>query len=77
MSATTLLDVHFDELVTLGHPQVDAGFRRRLAELGLRTGVSVRAIQRTPGGGRLIGIGSSRVALDRRTCAALRIAGKG
>jgi ferrous iron transport protein A len=38
---------------------------RRLAELGLRTGSHVRCVQRTAGGGRIIDVAGSRIALGR------------
>ena len=41
--------------------------RRRLAELGLRPGAVVTVMGRTAGGGRVLGVGTARVALDRRT----------
>jgi ferrous iron transport protein A len=42
--------------------------RLRLAELGLRPGVVLRVLTRTPGGGRVIGIGAGRIALERFRC---------
>jgi ferrous iron transport protein B len=39
--------------------------RRRLAELGLRPGAQVRVVQRTAGGGRIVDVAGSRVALGR------------
>jgi ferrous iron transport protein A len=41
--------------------------RLRLAELGLRPGAVVRVVNRTPGGGCVVGLGTSRVAVDRHT----------
>lgn len=41
--------------------------RLRLAELGLRPGAVVRVVNRTPGGGCVVGLGTSRVAVDLRT----------
>lgn len=69
--ATTLLDARLGESVTLDAPQVDPGLRLRLAEMGLRCGQCVRACQRTPGGGRVVEVGRTRLALDRGTCALL------
>ena len=37
---------------------------RRLVHQGLIPGATITVIRRTTGGGRLVGIGSSRVALD-------------
>jgi len=38
---------------------------RRLATLGLRRGAEVRVLQSTVGGGRVVGVGGARIALDR------------
>jgi ferrous iron transport protein A len=38
---------------------------RRLAELGLRDGSHVRCVQRTAGGGRVVDVAGSRIALGR------------
>lgn len=38
---------------------------RRLSELGLRPGAHIRLVQRTAGGGRVLDIAGSRVALGR------------
>lgn len=38
---------------------------RRLAELGLRPGAPVRCVRRTAGGGRIVDVAGSRVALGR------------
>jgi ferrous iron transport protein A len=43
----------------------------RLAALGLRPGAEVAVLRRTSGGGRLLGVGPSRFAVDRRTLTAL------
>ena len=45
--------------------------RLRLAELGLRVGAVLTVLSRTTGGGRLIGIGTGRIAVDRSTARAL------
>ena len=39
---------------------------RRLAELGVRVGASVRIQSRTSGGGAILAIGDDRVAVSRR-----------
>lgn len=38
---------------------------RRLSELGLRTGSRVRCVQKTSGGGRIVDVAGSRIALGR------------
>jgi Fe2+ transport system protein FeoA len=53
---------------TSAHPS-----RRRLAELGLRPGADVLVMRRTAGGGRRLGIGHSRMAIDRVTSRSLHV----
>lgn len=53
---------------------VDAATRLRLAQFGVRPGVTIAVLSRTSGGGRLLGLGSSRIALDRATVARLYVA---
>ena len=38
---------------------------RRLSELGLRVGSHVRCVQKTAGGGRIVDVAGSRIALGR------------
>ena len=38
---------------------------RRLSELGLRVGGHVRCVQKTSGGGRIVDVAGSRIALGR------------
>jgi ferrous iron transport protein A len=45
----------------------------RLAQLGLRAGARVVVLARTAGGGRVVGVGTTRVGLDRGTCRHLRV----
>ena len=52
----------------------DAGLVRRLAELGVRRGESVLPLHRTAGGGRLVAVGDSRVALAREVLRAVAVA---
>jgi Fe2+ transport system protein FeoA len=49
--------------------------RLRLAEFGLRPGAVVTVLARTSGDGRLIGVGHSRIALDRHTAARMTVDG--
>ena len=45
----------------------------RLAQLGLRAGAAVTVLARTSGGGRLVGIGTTRIGLDRDTSRQLQL----
>lgn len=49
--------------------EIEGPVRARLAEFGLRPGAAVMVLGRTAGGGRLLGIGAGRVALDHATAA--------
>jgi ferrous iron transport protein A len=51
----------------------EAAHRRRLAEFGLRPGAVVTVLARTAGGGRLVGLGASRIVLDASTAARLGV----
>lgn len=51
----------------------NTGTLRRLAELGIRRGASIVAGQRTPGGGRVIGVAGSQLALDAETLRFLHV----
>ncbi len=53
-----------------GHP---AAGRRRLAQLGLRPGVELVVVMRTSGGGRVVAVSGSRIALDQATAQRLRV----
>lgn len=46
---------------------------RRLAELGIRTGARVNVGQKTPGGGRVVSVAGSQLALDRATLDCLHV----
>lgn len=59
--------------VVLGALQLPPVRERRLAELGLRRGQSIVVLHRTAGGGRLLGIGDARVAVDRATLRGLTV----
>ncbi len=45
--------------------------RRRLAEMGIRSGSHIRVLHRTTGGGLVIAVGGARVALDSSLAAAV------
>lgn len=47
--------------------------RRRLAELGLRPGAAIRLAQRATGGGLVVDLDGSRIALDGATARAVTV----
>jgi ferrous iron transport protein A len=72
-SSPTLADATPQVPVVLGVPQLTAPQTRRLAELGLRAGGRVTVLHRTAGGGRLVAVGHTRIALDRQTLTGLPV----
>ena len=67
-------DVSPGSAVQVLRVDADAATRLRLAQFGVRPGVTVAVLSRTSGGGRLLGLGSSRIALDRATVSRLHVA---
>lgn len=71
------------DAVPVGATAVVAGLARnptnspdrqlRWAELGLRPGAHVQVRSRTAGGGRILGIGLSRIAVDRSVLRAVTV----
>ncbi|MCA0330597.1 MAG: ferrous iron transport protein A [Actinobacteria bacterium] len=52
-------------VATIGPIDAAPAMLRRLAELGVRTGEAVTPLHATAGGGRLLAVGDTRVALAR------------
>lgn len=69
----TLDAVPAGRTVVLGALQLPPLRVRRLAELGLRRGQRVAVLHRTAGGGRLLAVGDTRVAVDRATLRTLSV----
>jgi Fe2+ transport system protein FeoA len=65
--ARSLSDVPAGTSGMLSSGTLTGNARLRLGQLGLRTGAVVTVLGRTAGGGRLIGVGTSRIGLDRDT----------
>ncbi len=51
----------------------DPGVRRRLAEMGIRPGASIRVLYGTTGKGRVVSVGGARIALDKDLSAAIEM----
>ena len=68
----TLSQVPIGVAVRLADTSAHPG-RRRLAELGLRPGAHVRVVSRTSGGGRLLALGTSRLAVGRGSLDAIAV----
>lgn len=62
-----LAEVPHGESVVLALPRADKQLCRRLAQLGLRPGMTVSIAQSTTGGGRVIRSGTTRYAIDAAT----------
>ncbi len=67
LTPADLAAVEVGRTCTVDAVSLDRGDRLRLAEMGLRPGVTVTVLGRTSGGGRLLAFGTNRVALDRST----------
>ena len=73
MAERSLIEIPLGRQVTLARPKLAPGLRLRLAELGIRRGARVTALQRTPGDGRVLQVGHSRIVLDHETCELLPV----
>jgi ferrous iron transport protein A len=62
---------------TVVRVDVDPTAVLRLRELGLRPGGTVRVTHRAAFGGRVVGIGADRFAVDAATCARIEVAAVG
>jgi Fe2+ transport system protein FeoA len=61
----TLDDAPLGESALVAATDVDPSLGRRLAELGIRAGQHVTPLHRTSGGGRVLAVGDTRLALAR------------
>ncbi|HJD87834.1 MAG TPA: ferrous iron transport protein A [Bifidobacterium animalis] len=52
---------------------LDERHRFRMLELGLRDGVTVRAVQKSNFGGRVVAKGTERIALDESTARSIHV----
>src|SRR5438094_156278 len=64
LRATSLAGLRPGSTAVLDTPALEPLRRRRLAELGLRAGAEVVVLRRTSGGGRIVAVEDSRIALD-------------
>jgi ferrous iron transport protein A len=70
----TLADVRVGtSAVLLPGSALDARQSRRLVELGLRPGATVRVMMRTSGGGRVLGVDNLRIVVDRTTLGSIPV----
>lgn len=56
------------DVVTVVRVDLDEAMRKRCRELGLSPGAVVHVTHRGGFGGRVVGIGADRFALDAQTC---------
>lgn len=56
---------------TLASTDVERPQARRLATMGMRVGAPLRVLGKTAGGGRIVDVAGSRIALDRGVAAQL------
>ncbi|MEP7161463.1 MAG: FeoA family protein [Dermatophilaceae bacterium] len=57
--------------LVLNEVRTEESVRRRLAQLGLRPGADIQVLRVTAGGGRIVAVAGSRIALDRATATCL------
>lgn len=74
-SGESLASCGLDEQRMLLRADGDPQMRRRLAALGLRRGAQVKLMMRTSGGGAVVQVAGSRIALDRSILRRLVTAG--
>ena len=67
----TVRDLRVGATAILDEPAVGQAQRLRLAELGIRAGETVRMVQRSVGGARVVSVRDSRIALDGTTASQL------
>lgn len=72
-STTALLDAPQGTAVVVALDLAE-GPAGRLRELGVRVGATVEVLRRTSGGGLVVGVAGSRVALDRASARSIRVA---
>ena len=70
--AMDLASAPLDTALTLIEIAGAPSSRQRLATLGLREGATVRLLTRTIGGGRIVLVGGSRIALSKDLVRQLR-----
>ncbi len=73
-SRPCILDLATGETAIIQAADVDPAQARRLGELGLRTGESVRVVQRAVGGALVLAVNGSRIAIDKQTAERLIVA---
>ena len=72
-AVTSLAAVPLGTVGALALGSLPRGAGLRLAQLGLRAGAAVTVLARTAGGGRLVGVGTTRIGLDRQTSRQLEL----
>lgn len=63
----TLAEIPAHTAVRVVGIAVEPALRLRMREIGLRDGAVLRVWRRTPFGGRVVGVGGARIALDGET----------
>lgn len=59
--------------VTVTAIETSDRLRRRLAEMGIRRGASIQVLRRTSGGGLVMAVNGSRIAVDAELAAAIQV----
>lgn len=75
MHRRTASDAPLREPLTVASVAAETRALRRLAELGIRPGATVEVLRRIAGGGRIVSVAGSRVALDAATARTIQLSG--
>lgn len=75
MHRRTVSDVPLGEVFHVGAVSAPPRVLRRLAELGVRAGTQLTVLRRTAGGGRILAVAGSRVAVDAWTARTIELVG--
>ncbi|MCA0435455.1 MAG: ferrous iron transport protein A [Actinobacteria bacterium] len=75
MPSRTVADAPLGATLSVASIAAEGPAQRRLAELGIRPGARVAVLRRTAGGGRILGVADSRVALDAGTARTITLLG--
>jgi ferrous iron transport protein A len=67
-------DAPLGEPARVSSTDVHPALARRLAELGIRAGQDVTPVHRTAGGGRVLAVGDTRLALARAVLRRIEVA---
>jgi Fe2+ transport system protein FeoA len=75
VNGVTLDDAPLGERALVACADVEGALGRQLADLGLRSGEPLTPLHRTPGGGPVLAVGDTRLALARSVLRRIDVTG--